>query len=486
MITKREPLIAAMALVLASGCSCHKEPPNILFIFSDDHAPSTISAYGPTWIKTPNIDRIAKKGVIFRNCFVTNSLCTPSRASLLSGTYSAVNGVRIIGNTFNGCQLTFPKLLQQAGYETAIMGKWHLGSEPTGFDYYDISEYGTYYNPRFKNSNEEWNKSKNGNIIHGYFTDILTDKAINWLGNRASDKPFCLMVHHKAPHGPYKHPEKYDDVLADDVLSKPTTYNDDYAGKNPWLARNPCGWSKLQNMKPGHFANPVPEEIETGTSNFKEYAYEYVIRGYNRLVTSLDENIGILLNYLETTGLDKNTIVIYSSDNGYFLGQHGMFNKQWMYEESIRIPLIMSFPHKNYKGKEINETVSLLDFAPSFLDFANAEIPPEFQGMSLQPLIENRKTGIWRKTFFYHYFKQFDVPEHWGIRTEQYKLIFFTDTVSSFWEFYDLENDPGEMINQIENTKYKHVIDSLIQVLNNEKDRFEFVSVPGQIVKPVD
>jgi arylsulfatase A-like enzyme len=469
-------LILAGGLFLVMFGSCQAPQPNILFIFSDDHAPKTISSYGPSLIKTPNIDRIAEKGVIFRNCFVTNSVCTPSRAVLLSGTYNAVNGVRVFGNNFDGSQTTFQKILQQAGYETAIMGKWHLGSEPTGFDYYNISEYGTYYDPRLKSSEDEWVKGMGGKKTEGYFTDILTDIAINWLKKRKQDKPFCLMVHHKAPHGPYRHPEKYDPVLADVDVPKPKTFHDDFTGKNPWLANNDCGWSKLQYIKPGHFAEPVPEEIELGTLAYKEYAYQHVIKGYHRMVKSLDENIGILLDYLNTSGLDKNTIVIYSSDNGYFLGEHGMFNKQWMYEESIKVPLIMNFPRKNYRGKVIDELVSILDFAPTFLDYAHAEIPPEFQGMSLRPLVENKNKGKWRKSFFYHYYEMFDVPEHWGIRTDRYKLICFPEEEDSyFWKLYDLELDPGEMQNQVNNPVYASVIDSLKVELVNAKNKFESV-----------
>ncbi len=477
MINKKENMFAILALALVAGCKPDKELPNILFIFSDDHAPSNISAYRPGLTETPNIDRIAEKGVLFRNCFVTNSVSTPSRASLLTGTYNAINGVKVFGDYFDGSQVNFQTILQQAGYETAVMGKWHLGSEPTGFDYYNISEYGTYYNPRLKSSENEWVEGRGGKATEGYFTDILTGMAINWLENRKQDKPFCLLVHHKAPHGPYRHPEKYNSILAEDIIPVPETFHDDFTGKNPWLANNPCGWSKLQYIKPAHFAEPVPEEIEPGTLAYKEYAYQHIIKGYNRLVASLDENIGLLLDYLETSGLAKNTIVIYSSDNGYFLGEHGLFNKQWMYEESIRIPLIMSFPDKNYRGKEIDEMVSILDFAPTFLDYAHAEIPPEFQGMSLKPLIENRKKRNWRESFFYHYYKMFDVPEHWGIRTEKYKLICFQEEEDQFWELYDLEIDPGEMVNQIENPDYRHIADSLKQVLEDEKNHFETIQI---------
>jgi arylsulfatase A-like enzyme len=323
---------------------------------------------------------------------------------------------------------------------------------------------------------DEWVEGDKGKKIEGYFSDILTDMAINWLKNRKQNKPFCLMVHHKAPHGPYTHPEKYDSILAEVDISKPETYDDDFSGKNPWLVNHECGWSKLQYIKPGHFTKPVSKEIEFGTLEYKEYAFQHIIKGYHRLVSSLDEKVGILLDYLETSGLDKNTIVIYSSDNGYFLGEHGMFNKQWMYEESIKVPLIMSFPGKNYHGKVIDELVSILDFAPTILDYAHAEIPQEFQGMSLRPLIENRNIENWRKSFFYHYYKMFDVPEHLGIRTDRYKLLCFPEEEANFWELYDLKEDPGEMKNQINNPSYISLADSLKKELVKAKKKFEQVN----------
>jgi arylsulfatase A-like enzyme len=472
-------ILAIGSVSLAFSCCTKKNvsKPNILFILSDDHSSAAISAYGHSLIETPNIDRIAANGIRFTKCFCVVSLCAPSRAAILTGKYSKINGVLKIGNVFDSTQETFPKILHNAGYQTAIFGKWHLVSEPVGFDYYNIIyNQGTYFNCPFKNSMEGWSNGP-WNVIPGYFTEVLTDMSIDWLEKRDKSKPFCLLVHHKAPHGPYEYPERYDSLFAKKDLPEPENFYDDFDGKNSFLVKNPCGFSKLQYIHPAHFVKPIPEGIKVGSVEYKKWAFQNVFKGYYRLVASLDENIGRLLDYFQKTGLDKNTIIIYMSDNGFFLGEHGFFNKMWMYDESLKIPLIISFPGKENKGRVINSMISELDIASTILDYCRLKIPADFQGQSLRPVIEGKASDTKRKTHFYHYFSQFEVPEHYGLRTEKFKIINFVDSNTSDWEFYDLKNDPKEMNNQINNPALKQIIDSLKTELFIAKNKFE--SIPA-------
>jgi len=466
--------IGSCGLTISCGTKDTISEPNILFILSDDHSPAAISSYGQSMITTPNIDRIAASGIRFTNCFSVISLSAPSRAAILTGLYSANNRVLRIGDVLDSTLITFPKILHDAGYQTALFGKWHLRSEPVGFDYYSIiHDQGDYYNCPVKISTEEWAMGPGKTIIPDYITDVLTDMSIDWLENRDRSKPFCLLLHHKAPHHPWIYPEKYDSLFAEKDLPEPATFSDDYEGKNQYLLNESCRFSKLQYVHSWHFNKPPPVNTEVGSEEYKKWAYQEVFKGYYRLVASLDDNIGRLLDYIHKAGLDRNTIIIYMSDNGFFLGDHGLFNKQWMYEESIKIPLIIKLPGENKKDKVINKMVSELDLASTILDFAHLEIPPHFQGQSLKPLIEGKKSASWRKSHYYHYFSQYEVPENYGIRTEKFKLIIIVGSDSSEWEFYDLENDPEEMINQINNPDFKQIVDSLKSELTCAKNRCE-------------
>ena len=462
------------------SCGTKKDTrPNIIFILSDDHSPAAISSYGESMIRTPGIDRIAAQGTRFTNCFAVVSLSAPSRAAILTGKYSAVNSVLRIGDVFDSTQVTFPRILHEAGYQTALFGKWHLRSEPVGFDYYNIiHDQGNYYDCPVKPSTEEWTMGRGKTIVPEYITDALTGMSINWIEKRDKNRPFCLLLHHKAPHHPWIVPEKYDSLFADEDLPVPVTFNDDYTGKNRYLLHQPSRFSKLQFVHSWHFNSPLPERMEAGSLEYKNWAYQEVFKGYYRLVASLDDNIGRLLDYLQDSGLDKNTMIIYMSDNGFFLGDHGLFNKQWMYEESIRIPLIIRLPGKHMKGQVLDEIVTELDVSSTILDYAGLKVPPGFQGMSLKPLISGKSPAEWRRSYFYHYFNQYEVPENYGIRTQQYKLIHVVYPDSSDWEFYNLENDPLEMRNEFNNTGYKEIIDSLKTELHQLKSKYE--AIPDQ------
>ncbi len=426
-----------------------KERPNIIFIMADDHDIQSISSYGSKFIKTPGIDRLANEGMRFTNCFNINSICAPSRANLVTGKYNQLNGVLRIGDILGKNQATFPMLLQCAGYKTALIGKWHLVSEPQGFDYYNVLPgQGQYFNSPMKEKGNPWLDGNKGGIpVEGFITDVITDKSIEWLKNNHSEKPFFLMIHHKAPHTPHEYPAKYDTLYANRDIELPKTFNDDFLNKNPGLTSENAGFSRLDHIYPDH----IKEKAKPGISKeeYKKWAYQSFFKGYLRLVASLDENISRLLSYLDESGLSKNTVIVYTSDNGFFMGEHGLFNKMWMYDESMRLPLLIRYPGLVKAGSVNNEMVSILDFAPTFTAISKSPTDEGMQGSSIMPLLKGEKPKNWRNSIYYHYFDQYEVPEHFGIRTKQYKLIHFLDKKNhtTFKELYDLRSDPHELKN---------------------------------------
>jgi arylsulfatase A-like enzyme len=435
--------------------------PNILFIFSDDHAAHAMSCYGSRINRTPNLDRIATGGMLFRNCFCTNSVCGPSRAVVLTGKHSHLNGFFRNGDRFNGSQPTFPKMLQKAGYQTAMIGKWHLQSNPTGFDVWKILiGLGTYYNPVL---------IENGKHVqhHGYATDLLADLTLDFLKkDRDPNKPFLLMYHQKAPHREFdpslKHLNLYDDV----TIPEPENLFDDYKGRG--TAAHVQQMEVVRDLTPRDLKLVPPKELTpeqlkkwnaaygpkndafraahlTGAA-LAHWKYQRFIKDYLRCVASVDENVGRVLDYLDESGLAKNTVVIYSSDQGFFLGDHGWFDKRFMYEESYRMPLLIRWPGVVQAGSGSNLFVSNLDFAETFLEIAGLPVPHDMQGQSLLPLLAGRKPADWRTSLYYHYYEYpavHMVHKHDGVRTERYKLIHFYELGE--WEMYDLQKDPHEM-----------------------------------------
>ncbi|MGE3803171.1 MAG: sulfatase [Gemmataceae bacterium] len=474
------PVVAALFALASAGPAraADAKQPNILFIFTDDHASHAISAYGSKINKTPNLDRLATEGMLFKNCFCTNSICAPSRAVILTGKHSHVNGV--IDNrgstVFDGSQQTFPKLLQKAGYQTAMIGKWHLKSDPTGFDFWSVLPgQGTYYNPSFKTSS--------GNKKHvGYTTDIITDLAVDWLDKRDQSKPFLLMYQHKAPHrewcpGP-KHLNMYDDV----TIPEPPTLFDDYAGRTSAAKKQEMTIAQHMNARDLKLTPPpnlTPEQLKVwnaayGPKNeaFKKanlqgkdlvrWKYQRYIKDYLRCIASVDDNVGRMLDYLKEKGLDKNTIVAYSSDQGFYLGDHGWFDKRWMYEESLRMPLMVRWPGVVKPGSVNTDLVQNLDFAPTFLDAAGVKVPADMQGASLVPLLEGMTPADWRKSIYYHYYEfpaVHSVQRHYGVRTDRYKLIHYY--LINEWELFDLEKDPDELKSVYADPKYADQVKTL-------------------------
>ena len=485
-----------------------ENPPNIVFIMSDDHAYQAISAYGHGLNNTPNIDRIAQEGAIFTRACVTNSICAPSRAVMLTGKHSFINGKVDNVQPFNWDQDNFPKLLQANGYQTALIGKIHLDGLPQGFDYSMVLPgQGHYYNPDFLVNGEKQR-------FEGYVTDITTEETMKWLKEtRDPDKPFCLLYHQKAPHRNWKPGPKYLTLYDDTTFMAPPTYYDDasqYAGRGTaartqemevdghaqWghdfkMVVDPNGDStgftrelerftaeQLEQWKAAYdpkneefkrmyasqdidFKNSGPEH--QGVANWK---YNRYIKDYLRTIQSVDDGVGEVLDYLEENGLAENTIVVYTSDQGFYLGEHGWFDKRFMYEQSFRTPLIVRYPKEIQAGTTIDKLVQNLDFAPTFLDYAGVETPEAMQGESFRQLVGG-ETDEWRDAVYYTYYEYPSVhmvKRHYGVATERYKLIHFYYDVDE-WELYDLEKDPYEMNSVYNEPEYAEVREDLHQRL---------------------
>jgi len=503
----------ALLLIAFSGMTFAAEtarPPNILFIMSDDHAERAISAYGSDLIETPNIDRIAREGVRFANSFVTNSICAPSRAVLLTGKYSHLNGLRDNRDTFDGSQVTLPKLLRSAGYETAIIGKWHLKSDPTGFDEWKILvDQGHYYNPEFIENGDEVRSE-------GYVTDLITDLALDFLDRRDESKPFVLFYQHKAPHRNWMPPARHfteqqreyplPETFWDDYAGRPAAAGQDMRVADMWLSMDmklhqehygtetgtggndrfdpTNGWENdygrmTDAQKAAWDAHYDPigeayrEEAPTGRA-LAEWKYQRYMQDYLGSVAAVDEGVGRLLDYLDDNGLTDNTVVVYTSDQGFYLGEHGWYDKRFMYEESLRTPLIVRYPAQFAPGQVRDELVLNLDMTPTLLDLAGADVPADMQGQSLRPLMDGSPSSEWRDAIYYRYYEfphgWHKVRPHYGVRTDRYKLIHFEADMDS-WELFDLQNDPHELDNLYGRDEYGTVQETLhrrLDELQNE------------------
>ncbi len=483
--------LATLTIVMgfASGVQA-ADRPNILFIFSDDHASHALSCYGSVINQTPNLDRIADEGMLFQNCFCTNSICGPSRAVIQTGKYSHKNGFYDNRDQFDGTQQTFPKLLRGAGYATAVIGKWHLGEHmaPQGYDYSEVLRgQGPYYNPlMLLDANGDGERDKQ--VQHtGYTTDIITDLALEWLkSGRDNSKPFVLMLQHKAPHrewlpGP-EHLNLYEDV----EIPEPINLFDDYANRG--RAAHEQDMSIEFTMTPRDLKLEPPRELnaeqlstwnaayEPRNKAFREanlsgrdlirWKYQRYIKDYLRCIASVDDNVGRVLDYLDTAGLADNTVVIYSSDQGFYLGDHGWFDKRFMYEESYRQPLMIRWPGVVQPNSVSDRLVSNVDFAETFLDIAGVEIPADMQGRSLVPILTGQTPDDWRKSHYYQYYEFFGdrqaahmVRRHYGVRTARFKLIHFYNIDE--WELYDIVKDPHEMRNVYGDEAYADVVSEL-------------------------
>lgn len=519
--------------------------PNIIFIMADDHAAQAISAYGhpiSQLAPTPNIDRIADQGVLFTNNFCTNSICGPSRAVILTGKHSHINGFRMNGERFDGSQQTFPKLLKKAGYNTAIIGKWHLHGYPEGFDYWNIlNDQGNYYNPQFIkvkdtihidkkhiDTTAHWTvKLHDTTVVKGYATDLITDFAINYIDSvKNANKPFMLMIHHKAPHRNWmpalRHTNKYDSIqfpLPESYFKshegsiasrdqQQTIYQDMYEGHdlkmtmekgsselahNPWTSdfdrmtpEQRTTWDKAYQSK-----NDAFHDANLSGKELAEWKGQRYLQEYLSTIASVDEGVGKILDYLEANNLSENTLIVYTSDQGFYLGEKGWFDKRFMYEESLKMPLLIKYPKAIKPGSVLESLTQNLDFAETFLDFAGVDIPEDMQGQSLRPLLENTLEDVdFRDAIYYHYYDYpafHMVKKMYGVRTSRYKLIHVYDDIDE-WELYDLQNDPQELNNLINDSEYDTIEAKLRDKLAALQDQYivtekEFEQAPKEKVE---
>lgn len=512
-------LLLGIMLIFVSSCQTKKKEkesgdanvttqksrPNILFIMSDDHAYQAISAYNSELSQlapTPNIDRIAENGALFTHMYNTNSICGPSRAVILTGKHSHINGFRQNGERFDGNQPTLPKKLKRMGYQTALIGKWHLYGYPQGFDYWNIVEdQGHYYNPDF---------IKMGDTIRipGYATDIITDEALNWLeNNREKEKPFFMMLHHKAPHRNFMPPLRYLNAFDSITFPVPESYFDDHINQvaaqqqlqtiyedmyeghdlklskeygstelsnNPWTndfdrmsGEQREIWNKAYLSKNNAFWKKDLKGKELAVWKLQRYLQEYL-----GTVKAVDDGVGKVLDFLQENGLMENTIVVYTSDQGFYLGEKGFFDKRFMYEESFRMPFMIQYPKEIEAGSVVSALTQNLDFAQTFLDYAGADdsLSVGMQGKSFKPLLEGTiSDDDFRDAIYYHYYDYpafHMVKKHYGVKTKRYKLMHFYDDIDT-WEFYDLKEDPSELNNAIDDPEYQDVIQTLHKKLDS-------------------
>ncbi len=513
-------LLLMATVVIAAGCSdddasvVQESPdrPNVIFIMADDHAYQAISAYGSELIDTPNIDRLADEGLLFDRAYVGNSICSPSRATLLTGKFSHANGLRDNVGIFDGSQLTLQGLMQQAGYQTAIVGKWHLKSEPTGFDYWDVlPDQGEYYNPIFVSADGERTEE-------GYVTDITTDLAIDWLSNERDDsRPFLLFYHHKAPHREWWPPLENPDEFHSWEIPEPETLFDDYAGRGsaaeeaemrisihmgltndnkitpenaaamghePFMGWYDDAWRRQydeymndeQRAALDAIYGPINDEFVAMNLEGDEHTrwkYQRYMQDYLATIRSIDDNIGRMLAHLEESGLLDDTLIVYTSDQGFYLGEHGWFDKRFIYEESFRTPLLIRIPGLESDGESRSALVQNVDFAPTILDLAGAAIPDDMHGQSLKPLFEGDDPDF-RDAAYYHYYEYpsiHAVKRHYGIRTDRYKLVHFYYDVDE-WELYDLQSDPMELTSVYDDPAYSDVREEMTALLYEVQARY--------------
>lgn len=508
MLSRLNPI--AVFLFVAVFSLCGAERPNVLFIFSDDHALRTIGAYEGSINKTPNLDRIAKEGAIFTQSFNVNSICCPSRAAIMTGKHSHANGVTGNGAPWNGKQWVYSREMGKAGYETALIGKWHLKGNPTDeFQHWEILSgkggQGSYFNPKFLSA-------KGPSQVEGHSTEIITDKTLDWLKNRDSSKPFLLCAQYKVPHIHRLPPPEQMGHYDDHEFPAPDTLFDDLKTRSPFVKDV---WMFLHGMK-GHVLNIAPTKAEIAADpklmppflaemtpaqrdawhthydprNLKArklklkgrekvlYTYQRFIKDYVRCIDGLDQQVGRLLKYLDDTGLAMNTIVVYSSDQGFLTGEHGWAEKRWMYEESFKSPLLIRWPGKIPAGTRNKALVQNIDLGPTFLQAAGVSIPKEVHGLPMQPILGGDIPKSWRKEVLYQYYDggtpkkrgPYNMPRHEGVRDNRYKLISFYDHRT--WEFYDLKQDPQELSNRFSDPDYKQHVRRLKRRLTALKNQF--------------
>ena len=472
----------AYADALQESLAPSAKRPNILYIMSDDHAANAISCYGGILAEaapTPNIDRIAAGGMRLDNCFCTNSICTPSRACILTGQYSHVNGVYTLGDQLDPKRQNVAKLLQRGGYQTAVIGKWHLKTRPTGFDYWTVLPgQGRYHDPvmRVQGRDDEV-------VRKGYSADVITDLSLDWLDRCSPDEPFFLLCHFKAPHRPWDPAERFAELYEDVTFPEPENLLDDY--KNRSRAAANATLKVGEDMTERDVKCPMPVGLDRDA--LRKWAYQRYMKDYLRCIAAIDENVGRLLDYLDGHNLADDTVVIYTSDQGMFLGEHGYYDKRFMYEESLRMPFVVRYPEEIPAGTVNDDIILNLDFAQTFLDYANLQPPSDMQGKSFRANLAGRTPPDWRAAMYYRYWmhqSDHGVPAHLGLRTKRYKLIFYYglglgmagteefDPTEPEWELFDLAKDPREMNSVYADPAYNMVVNELKAELARLKEEF--------------
>lgn len=493
-------ILTSLVFVITSCNSDKKQPikkPNIIYIMADDLTTQAISAYGGIYkdiAPTPNIDKVAKEGMLFQDVLVTNSICGPSRAAILTGNYSNLNGYykNESGGKFDDSKWTFPQEFQKNGYKTALFGKWHLGTEPVGFDtfkYHNASgQQGNYWNPLY-NDNGKNVKEK------GYATNLSTDFALNWLGaSEMTDEPFLMVLQYKAPHRPWHPDTKYEKLWDDIEMPYPSTFNDNYKGREKtagdtemtmdYFSRRDMKLERPKNLKrkeriqwdfygakAGEIVQPKGMTNEEG----KKWRYQNYIKDYLACVKSVDDNIGRVLTYLKENNLEENTVIVVTSDQGFYLGDHGFFDKRFIYEESLRMPFMVKYPERIKAGSVNEDIITNIDFAPTLLELAGITTTQKMQGTSFVPVLEGNTPNNWQDAMYYHYYEfpfWHHVQPHYGIRTQKYTLAHFYYNID-VWELYDLEKDPNQMNNIYNDPNYASTITELKAKLKNLMIKYE-------------
>ncbi|WP_167609402.1 sulfatase [Maribellus sediminis] len=497
----KSALFVCATILLFSACNTKEEPkeqPNILFILSDDHTSQAWGIYGGILkdvVHTPNISRLAEEGVVLDNCFCTNSICTPSRATILTGQYSHHNGVYTLADALYPDSMNIAKVLHENGYQTAIVGKWHLKKQPAGFDYFNVLPgQGRYWNPILK-TKENWEDGYGGGKEYeGFSTDVIADLSIDWMKNRDKTKPFMMMCHFKATHEPYDFPDRFKHLLDSVEIPEPASLFD--AG--PETTGRTFKGQVLENLRDRFLANTrdstywaqypeLPFSVDgLDAKEQRRKTYHKLVKDFIRSGAAIDDNIGKLLDFLEAEGIADNTVVIYTADQGYFLGEHGFFDKRLIYEESLRMPFVIRYPKEFNGGKRINDIILNIDFAALLADFAGVKKPDFVEGNSFRANLKGETPDNWRHSMYYRYWLHLvDRPAHFGIRNQRYKLAFFygqplekegtqKETTEPAWEFYDLQKDPKELHNAYGEAEYAAIIaemkTELIRLRNENGD----------------
>ena len=503
MINRTHKTIILLTSLIVTITSCNSDKriplkkPNIIYIMADDLTTQAISAYGGIYkdiAPTPNIDRVAKEGMLFQDVLVTNSICGPSRAAILTGNYSNLNGYykNESGGKFDDSKWTFPQEFQKNGYKTSLFGKWHLGTEPVGFDTFkyhnSAGQQGNYWNPLY-NDNGKNVKEK------GYATNLSTDFALTWLDStKVSEEPFLMVLQYKAPHRPWHPDTKYEKLWDDIEMPYPSTFNDSYEGREKtagdtemtmeYFSRRdmklerPKGLKRKERIKwdfYGAKAGEIVQPEEMSEVEGKKWRYQNYIKDYLACVKSVDDNIGRVLTYLKENNLEENTIIVVTSDQGFYLGDHGFFDKRFIYEESLRMPFMVRYPERIKAGSVNEDIITNIDFAPTLLELAGITTTQKMQGISFVPVLEGNTPNDWQDAMYYHYYEfpfWHHVQPHYGIRTQKYTLAHFYYNID-VWELYDLEKDPSQMNNIYEDSNYNTVVTELKVKLKNLMVKYE-------------